>query len=34
MDYIWDRKEEYALNGAVDLTAAGSLLSVEERQLT
>jgi hypothetical protein len=31
MDYTWARKEGYAPNAAVDLIAAGSLLSKEER---
>jgi hypothetical protein len=31
MDYTWARKEGYAPNVAVDLTAAGSLLSKEEQ---
>jgi hypothetical protein len=31
MDYTWVRKEGYAPNAAVDLTAAGSLLSKEEQ---
>jgi hypothetical protein len=31
MDFIWARKEEYAPNAAVDLIAADSLLSGEER---
>jgi hypothetical protein len=30
MDYIWARKEGYAPNAAVDLTADGCLLSKEE----
>jgi hypothetical protein len=31
MDYTWVRKEGYAPNAAVDLTAAGFLLSKEEQ---
>jgi hypothetical protein len=31
MDYTRDRKEEYAPNAAVDLIAAGFLLSTEGR---
>jgi hypothetical protein len=31
MDYTWARKEENAPNAAVDLIAAGSLLSIEEQ---
>jgi hypothetical protein len=31
MDYTWALKEGYAPNAAVDLIAAGSLLSTEER---
>jgi len=31
IEYTWARKEGYAPNGAVDLIAAGSLLSTEEQ---
>jgi hypothetical protein len=31
MKFIWDRKEEFAPNAAVDLIAAGSLMSREEQ---